>query len=268
MRGFIKALPGVVLSAWLLISLLWKGGRWLLGFLGNIDFVVKRIQDPGWVRTVINTLENNTIYQIIFFVLGIVWLSYVFWSPISKKMGKSIKPILSNAKSSVVPSENPLKIEFQTSNFRVREEGLAPLGLTEGNRKTFWIEIVNSDPNNDVQNVVVEIKKVVRLKETGEENPNALSPIQAGSHRLKFNYSGAYEIDFPPKRQELVDIVSATDAFTGSEQFRIEGDETEYFSPHNTHKITVEITAKNVPAVTKAFFVHIDPNGDFKMVAC
>ncbi len=140
------------------------------------------------------------------------------------------------------------------------------MGLTEGNRKTYWIEIVNSDQHKDVQNVVAEIRKVVRLKETGQEDPEALTPIQAGSHRLKFYHSGAYEIDFPPGRRERVNVVSATDAFTGAKKFRIEGDESEFFSPHNTHKVTIEITAKNLSAVTEEIFVLIDPHGDFEMV--
>ena len=162
--------------------------------------------------------------------------------------------------------KNPLELVFQVSYFKTHEEGLQPLGLTKGNRKTFWIEIVNSDQHKDVQNVAVGIKRVMRLKETGQEDPSALLPTQAGFHRLKFHHSGAYEADFPPSRREIVDVVSATDAFTGSEKFRIEGDETDFYNPFNTHKIIIEVTAKNLPSITKAFFVYIDPHGMFKMV--
>lgn len=55
---------------------------WVLGFLGNMDLIVSRIEDPGWMGKVINFLlfEPPAWFSIGLLLTAIILLVYVSWN--------------------------------------------------------------------------------------------------------------------------------------------------------------------------------------------
>ena len=59
-----------------LIKPVWDAGRWIITSLGDLDFIVSRINDPGWVGTVIDSIVG--IYSAISPILALVGLGLIY----------------------------------------------------------------------------------------------------------------------------------------------------------------------------------------------
>lgn len=78
--GFIRWLQEhwrATLGAATLIDPVWRVGRWVITILGDLDFLVSRINDPGWLGTVINFIVN--LYGALAPILALAGLGLIYW---------------------------------------------------------------------------------------------------------------------------------------------------------------------------------------------
>lgn len=75
--------------AWQGLVAVWKGLRAILHWAGDIDFVVERAQNPGWVGDVINSLLNLPGWlNLLIIALG---LGLIYWDQTHHKFAASAK---------------------------------------------------------------------------------------------------------------------------------------------------------------------------------
>lgn len=206
---------------------------------------------------------QNPILAWAFGILAVLFGIYAAWPYIQK-----IPRLRITLESRGSVKNNPLQILFSSQSF---EEAYEPrqgkgfaLGTDRARRRTFWIEVYNSG-STDISNVCVDITKIAQAHpHTIEDKIEA--KLGTNRHRLKFKNNG-YQADFPPKRRERLDVVSHSSEFFDKQHFRVEGDGYEVYNPYNEYRLEIEVTAKEMPPVNAAFFVSVDPHGEFNMVA-
>lgn len=172
--------------------------------------------------------------------------------------------------------EQSLLIEFASSYYLISAEPLGHLGLSQTERITYWVYILNPTKEDTVHNVSVAITKLEKIERTGKRNLFNPPPVtRIPPYGLWFWEKGSSSVDLAPLQQERVKVISATrqtNTSPFSRDIRIEVNNEQIFlraDPNDTYKISLTVTAIDQLPRTRIFSIYVVDMGqgayDLKM---
>lgn len=75
------------IPAWLFTVV--SGIYFVIDFSSNAEFVIDKIQNPAWLKDFILLLDQPGWIRLIIFLLGVMWLSFIYWRVPNKKSESS-----------------------------------------------------------------------------------------------------------------------------------------------------------------------------------
>lgn len=169
--------------------------------------------------------------------------------------------------STNTPSASPL-IQFAASYKFSTQEPLDPQGLSQTERRTYWVYIVNPSKEDTLRNVSVAITKLEKIERTGKKNPFDLPEVtRIPPYGLWFWEKGSNSVDLAPLQPERVKVISSTTTTNTSpfsRDIRIDVNNEEITlraSPNNTYKITLTATAENRSPKSRTFSIYVVDKG-------
>lgn len=180
MGKFVKSLPSIISFILFLFD---KISR-IISFAGDVDFIIERTKNLGWINTLINFLFSPS-GQILLLIFGFVWLIIIFKPPVIFQIFKKNKI-------------NPLQIENEILDHKGEEEGI---GVYGGIWHTYRIKIKNNLSKN-ISNVTVKLVKIYSEKDKREALKSQI-PLT-----LPYTELGNIPKTFSGKEISLVDLCS------------------------------------------------------------
>jgi len=223
---------------------------WLLGTLVTSGIVVTIVHyfwqgTPPWALG---------LYALGILLIGVIVIDLRERKKIAK-LPHIEKPVSSVTAS--LPS-CPLEVVFDPSNeiYRRWQEEDHPLGhmFDKQRRKTWYFEIWNEPPSQDITNVSVCLDSM----ETILGKPGGMGPgIKHFGAKLGYE-NGSTEKSFPPGHREKIALCSS---IIGSDRIRIEGTDIVFQYSGGSHKLRVVITCSGRSPEERTFRVWIDDAG-------
>jgi hypothetical protein len=122
-----------LVGAFLLLEPIWRGIKWLITLGGDVDFIVSRSQEPGWVGAVIDTLISPPGW--ITLPLIVSGLALIYWDTRrSRHALTNVSQPMQGIRNTTLPAES-------RDN---QESPLSPPELQYENPKPNWIPISNA----------------------------------------------------------------------------------------------------------------------------
>ena len=197
------------------LPLLWNIVSKLIGFAGDVDFVIERTKDLGWINNVIK-FSVNPVVQIFLLILGFYWLYIVLKKPQNRLISKLI-------------SDFPIKIEYKENDpqyyYKSMGEQLCRISIENITDKTIEdvkVEITDTKPLHPVFK-----KKLPILKQT------SLNPGKVFIDLIRWQYSQGHEL------YEIINIDP-----NAQTTFSVWKDDFE---------IVITVTGKNIKSQSKKF---------------
>ena len=227
----------VLTSTWFVLSR-------ILHASGDIDFVIERIQDPGWIGKLLSLIESSPfVVDILIFISGITIILAAILG--SKKESKLELP------SEIDTPQSALEIRFAKTDFE-REPIINEAGMNRGSTKSYRLNIHNSNTVDSIKIVSVEIHYKEKI------------------FSLEW-WKGKSNIEMPAGSTKPINLISFKNSFASAREILFGEVHGEYFDANNCeqeYNFTVVATGVGQPKVEKDFsFIFIIEGGspEFKV---
>jgi hypothetical protein len=220
-----------------------------IDFLGSMDFLIEKSQDPGWIGRIWNYVITPTPeinFMLIILVVGVaIWARF-----------PNIRSHFANPPTHKI---SPLKIEFEGESNVVWDTERHPLfPATQVQRKFYGVWIFNSS-DAAIDNVSVEIERIDTVPDKIDDIDTA-SPYLGLKCRFKLNREP--RLKFSPGMRDRVPLISHVSSMGLIERIRVESMPSHtLLHEFKRHRIHLKVTGDTAVSVTERFMAWVGTDG-------